>query len=483
MNCQALSYMFVLVALLFTAGAHADKVSKPGLWVEVTLKLEGKTVAGQPRVALADNTFAVLVEKNKAQIALTQTAKDTWTCMLEDGRSYVIGWIAKKGWFAKHSKMYGYCSEPFVAQEGLAATFSPGMPATFEYDVRTPPRGVKATPVKVLLLREILSDGKRTFLSWGGQQAIRKPGILEITGIASGTYQISARTPDTTKHLNAHTPVLYENRVVEIKAGIANRFEPVYPKIDSTVEDGDVTIRGKLYGPDKQPLAKKTVHVCPLGPHGFDLNLYYPPATTDSQGRFGFVGICPHQPVYVSHENTSINLGKQSLTENASVTVDIVLGLKKLPIVIGEPVEEIFVDWRKGSTGKLSDLKGKVVVLDVWATSCNPCIRALPGFNALAHEFSSEQDVVFVALSVDSDEALWKKEVDQSGWTALKHGRLNRKRGAYLFNRGIPYTMIIDQNGVLRAEGHGFDIRNELDKLNEASSLSNSGSKERSRGH
>jgi len=434
--------------------------------VEVTLMLEGKTVPGKPKVVSAENTSAAFYEKSGTPLDLKKTAESNWMCYAIEGQKYVIGWIAKRSWFGKRSKMFGYCSEPFTAREGLTVKFSPGMPATFEYDLKNPPKGVKATPVEVLLPREIIKNGKHTFLSWGGQQEIRRPGILRITGLAAGTYMISARTVDKKNQLiNSRTPILYEDREVEIKPGLANRFNPVYPEIDSTVEKGDVTIRGTLYGPDKKPLANKTVKVIPFGRYGFDLSLYYPASTTDSKGRFEFVGIRPNRFVYVSSENTSICLSEQSLAENASVSADIVVGLKELPVVIGKPLQEIIIDWKEGNTGKLSDLAGKIVVLDVWATWCAPCIRAFPELNSLAAEFSSDSDFVFVALSIDYDEAVWEKMVDESNWNAFKHGRLDRKKNSFVFNRPIPYSMVIDKNGVVRAEGNGLDIRLELDKL------------------
>ncbi len=476
-GCLRPSLSIIIVCLLTACEltntqhiAYAEKVTNATTdnrpVVEVTLRLEGKTVPGKPKVASAENTSVVFYEKSGTPLGLKKTAESTWMCYAVEGQKYVIGWIAKKGWFGKRSKMFGYCSEPFTASEGLTVKFSPGMPATFEYDLTNPPKGVKATPAKVLLVREVIANGKRTFLSWGGQQEIRRPGILRITGLAAGTYKISARTSDIVKYLK---PVLYEDREVEIKPGSANRFDPNYPEIDSTVEKGDVTIRGTLYGPDKKPLANKTVHVFALGKYGFDRSLYYPASTTGSNGRFEFVGIRPNRMVYVSYENTSICLGKKSLAENASVLVDIVLGLKKLPVVIGKPVQEIIIDWKEGNTGKLSDLAGKIVVLDVWATWCAPCIRAFPELNSLATEFSSDSDFVFVALSIDYDKAVWEKMVDESNWNAFKHGRLDRKKNSFVFNRPIPYSMIIDKNGVLCAEGNGLNIRLELDKLAKAS--------------
>ena len=109
------------------------------------------------------------------------------------------------------------------------------------------------------------------------------------------------------------------------------------------------------------------------------------------------------------------------------------------------------------------------MTLDVWATWCAPCIRAFPELNSLAAEFSSDSDFVFVALSIDYDKAFWEKMVDESNWNAFKHGRLDRKKNSFVFNKPIPYSMIIDKNGVLCAEGNDLNIRLEIDKLAKAS--------------
>jgi thiol-disulfide isomerase/thioredoxin len=438
--------------------------------VEVTIKLEGKTVKGTPKVVPSSSTFAAMFEKVKDSVflKLEKVGKNTWRCNAVEGQEYVIGWIVKKGWFEKRSKMFGYCSEPFSAKEGLTVQFSPGMPATFEYDLRKPPKGVVGAPAEVLLLRETVKNGKKSFLSWGGKGEIKKKGILEISGLAAGTYQISARAKDQEKYLTSRTPFLYEDRVIEIKAGSANRFTPVYPEIDSTVEEGDVTIRGTLYGPDKQPMANKIVNVIPLAENGFDRMLYYPKATTDSNGNFEFVGIRPNSMVYVSSGDTSISLGEESLTENAIVSADIVTGVKAMPIETGKPLRDIIIDWKDGKTGNISDFAGKTIVIDVWATWCAPCIRAFPEVNSIAKEFSRKNEIIFVALSIDYDKAVWEKTFNDSNWNSLKHGWLDRTKNLFTFGHPIPYTLIIDKKGIIRSAGNGIDIKRELEKITES---------------
>jgi thiol-disulfide isomerase/thioredoxin len=429
--------------------------------VKVTLRLEGQTIKGKPKVVYAENSWQALYEKpTGTSVNLEETEQDIWIGYCIEGREYVVGWIVGK------NKLFGYCSKPFIAARDMEVTFSPGMPATIEYNLANPPKGVKAVPAKVLLLREITKDGKRTFVSFMSKK-INRPGILRITGLAAGRYMISARTSDMEKYLESRTPVLYpEDREVEIMPGSVNRFEPNYPEIDKTIEKGDVTIRGTLYGSNGKLLANKMVHLAPQ--NGLHLSLYYPASTTDSKGKFEFVGVRPNIQAYVFFDKTSVFLGKESMTEGSFVSVDIVVGLKALALDVGKPVENLIIDWKEGGSGKLSDLAGKTLVVDVWATWCAPCIRALPELNKLAEELTNNSNLVFIALNIGFVRDTWEEMVDKTGWKSLRHGWLDRKKNPFYIDKPIPYWMIIDKDGVIRADGSGLDIkviRQELDKV------------------
>jgi thiol-disulfide isomerase/thioredoxin len=432
--------------------------------VQVMLKLEGKTVEGSPKVVSADDTCAALYEKvqDEESLKLKRTDDNIWLCEAVEGKKYVIGWIVKKSLFEKQSKMFGYISEPFTTSEGLIVKFSPGMPATFEYDLRNPPEGVKATPAEVFLLKETTNNDTKSFLSWGGNKKIKNNGILTISGLAAGKYRLSARTSDVSE---AGIPVINEDREVEIKSGSTNRFEPNYPVIDSTVEEGDVTVKGTVYGADKKPLAKKVVKVIPLGKNGFDRSLYYPITKTDFNGRFEFTGIRPNSMVQIFSEHESIFLNTMSLAKGAVVSADIVVGLKPISVISGQPMPEINLDFKGTGARKLSDLTGKIIVADVWATWCAPCIKALPYLNSLAGDFAKNEDIVFITISIDSDRDIWEKVIAESGWNSFKHSWFDEKANTHFFDYPIPYTFIVDKNGIVRAEGNGLNVKLELEKI------------------
>lgn len=74
----------------------------------------------------------------------------------------------------------------------------------------------------------------------------------------------------------------------------------------------------------------------------------------------------------------------------------------------GNPVIDFeFVDV-EGKAHKLSDYKGKTIVVDLWATWCGPCMKEKPHFAEIAKKYAGKKDVVFLALSCD-DEKGWNR--------------------------------------------------------------------------
>ncbi|HUN63944.1 MAG TPA: TlpA disulfide reductase family protein [Candidatus Sulfotelmatobacter sp.] len=102
----------------------------------------------------------------------------------------------------------------------------------------------------------------------------------------------------------------------------------------------------------------------------------------------------------------------------------------------------------------VDQMKGKVVLLDFWASWCGPCRMVLPKVKQLQSVYSSE-DFVVVSVSEDDDEATWRGFVADHGmtWTQRFDGNsaLLRK---YQVN-GLPTYVLLDRDGneVQRYEG------------------------------
>lgn len=72
----------------------------------------------------------------------------------------------------------------------------------------------------------------------------------------------------------------------------------------------------------------------------------------------------------------------------------------------------------EGDTVHLSDFKGKLVYIDIWATWCGPCKRETPHLKTLIEEVNSDK-VQFITLSMDEDQDAWKKYLDEHPLNAV----------------------------------------------------------------
>ncbi len=120
------------------------------------------------------------------------------------------------------------------------------------------------------------------------------------------------------------------------------------------------------------------------------------------------------------------------------------------PELVGQPMPELELTRADGSSWALADLRGQVVVLNLWATWCPPCRREMPALQRLADALPAEQfEVVGISVDVDHflvEEFLRRLEitfdvlVDPSGVAT----------DPTLMVRAFPETFLIDSDGTLR---------------------------------
>jgi thiol-disulfide isomerase/thioredoxin len=430
--------------------------------VVVHLEKKGETVAGRPILARSEQLWTVFANE-PSLIELKELAPDIWECQLKKGQSYTIGWKAKTGWFSK--KLIGYSSEPFLAQQdGQVVSFSPGMPATLEYDLSMFPSYLKF-PVTVTLFKAD-SKGKPSFCPSNDLSVkVNHRGIARIPNIAGGIYYLEAI--NTSGNGIIEGIFFCDQRIITIEPGKVNRIEPILPVLDKTITPGDITIGGTVLDADKKPLAGKKVTLTASDPNGLpDRMLWYNSVQTSAKGTFEFKGIIPNRTIYLYCENASALISKSSTPENAVVSVTMVTGLPKKKLIVGQPLPSMKLTGVDEKIFDTDSLKGKLLVLDIWATWCGPCLRKMPTLNDLAKTMQSE-DIRFITISKDSDPKVWKGKLAANSWGALTHTWFDMTQNDFeIENQGIPFCVIIDKTGIIRATGHSdLDIQAELNKI------------------
>ncbi|MCC6241843.1 MAG: TlpA family protein disulfide reductase [Gemmatimonadaceae bacterium] len=104
-----------------------------------------------------------------------------------------------------------------------------------------------------------------------------------------------------------------------------------------------------------------------------------------------------------------------------------------------------------GAPVSLDSLKGKVVVLNVWATWCRPCLEELPALEAVHRQFSS-QGVTMVGVSIDAagmggDVADFMREHGMSYTVWLDP---DREVSLKFLTVGVPETFVLNRDGTIR---------------------------------
>ncbi len=108
-----------------------------------------------------------------------------------------------------------------------------------------------------------------------------------------------------------------------------------------------------------------------------------------------------------------------------------------------------------GKTFKLSDLRGKTVVMNFWTVTCKPCIEEMPSLETLALIASERDDLEVIAVTTDREwndvKSLFKPDSKLRVLFDPEKGVVRDKFGTRLY----PETWIIDGRGVIRARVDG----------------------------
>jgi len=128
----------------------------------------------------------------------------------------------------------------------------------------------------------------------------------------------------------------------------------------------------------------------------------------------------------------------------------------------GRPAPDVVAETIDGSSFRLADHRGEVVVVNVWATWCAPCRVEMPGFVDLQEAFRDE-GVQFVGISVDqSGPGVVRSFVDEKNVNFPQV--VNPTLAARHFPGDVvPRTYLIDKQGRIRYEHSGIILKWALD--------------------
>ncbi|MDH4070212.1 MAG: TlpA family protein disulfide reductase [Ignavibacteria bacterium] len=129
--------------------------------------------------------------------------------------------------------------------------------------------------------------------------------------------------------------------------------------------------------------------------------------------------------------------------------------------LVNQPAVDFTLENLEGGSTTLSELRGKVVVVDFWATWCGPCLQSFPYLQKVIEHYKDNDDVVILTLNT------WERK---KGAALTAHVRQFMQENKYTFRvlmdqstvsaygvEGIPTKFIIDRNGMVQFKGIGFE--------------------------
>jgi peroxiredoxin len=178
-------------------------------------------------------------------------------------------------------------------------------------------------------------------------------------------------------------------------------------------------------------------------------------AQENSTSLAGFYAINLLNPA--EYEKELVEYGdkiKDNFKENVSVKEFVTKMAKLKAIQVGQPAPDFTINSINNTPIKLSDYKGKYVLIDFWASWCQPCRHENPNL-VKAYQTYNSKNFNILGISLDKDPAAWKNAIDTDGlsWTHASELKDFEGESVRLYQiEAIPSSFLIDPKGNIIAK-------------------------------
>jgi len=218
----------------------------------------------------------------------------------------------------------------------------------------------------------------------------------------------------------------------------AGQYQIIITRLDGTTEDVDFRMKVRAAQPlPEEPVALPDTDTDATNPDSPIIDLAAEGASAITTPDANATPIIP-----------PVNEGIQGPATLNTITGGAEMSGPSTGVNVGQHAPDFTIRLDSGETVKLSDLKGRVVLLNFWGTWCPPCRREMPDFQALYEDHADEGFVILALAQLDTPEnvAQFREEMGLTFWMAMDEDQ--RINDLYSVP-GQPASLLIDQDGII----------------------------------
>ncbi|NBI06256.1 TlpA family protein disulfide reductase [Senegalia massiliensis] len=154
------------------------------------------------------------------------------------------------------------------------------------------------------------------------------------------------------------------------------------------------------------------------------------------------------QPIIEENDENSEQLPDEAISEQEENNED-KEDIEDVVLERGKPAPDFTLQTLSGEKASLSDYKGKIVLINFWATWCTYCDEEMPDLEKLYND-NKNDDFVVLAVDVGEEESLVRDYIEEGGYTfpVLLDSNMKVSRNNYYVS-AFPTSYFIDKNGNL----------------------------------
>ncbi|TKT85998.1 TlpA family protein disulfide reductase [Dyadobacter frigoris] len=136
------------------------------------------------------------------------------------------------------------------------------------------------------------------------------------------------------------------------------------------------------------------------------------------------------------------------------------------PLQIGDTVPDVTINnilHYKTPTAKLSDFKGKLLILDFWATWCTPCVAMIPKMDSLQKQFEGKVQFLSVAYQSEKEVAAFMTKLASRRGERIPIPEVvgDKILNQLFYHNALPHYIWIDQDGIVKAVTGMKEVNNQ----------------------